>query len=117
MSHVLLRHVEWSGFSQNSVGEYLMPGSLAGILYANRYAETKIVGLTTLFEHQLGFGWRTQLKAEGNAFMIHFVLTKEAPASVACTVNTIVRNSIASSREPFSTAGRRRRPNWGARSA
>jgi len=53
MSHVLLRHVEWSGFSQNSVGEYLIPGALAGILYANRYAETKIGGLTTLFEHQL----------------------------------------------------------------
>jgi hypothetical protein len=54
MSHVLLRHIEWSGFSQNSVGEYLIPGALAGVLYANRYAETKIGGLTTLFEHQLG---------------------------------------------------------------
>jgi hypothetical protein len=31
LSHVLLRHVEWSGFSENSVGEYLIPGSLSGI--------------------------------------------------------------------------------------
>jgi hypothetical protein len=54
ISHVLLRHVEWSGFNQNSVGEYLIPGALCGVLYANRYAETKIGGLTTLFEHQLG---------------------------------------------------------------
>ena len=53
MSHVFLRRIEWSGFSPSSVGEYLIPGSLSFILYANRYAETKIGGLTTLFEQRL----------------------------------------------------------------
>jgi hypothetical protein len=53
MSHVFLRRIEWSGFSPSSVGEYLIPGSLSFLLYANRYAETKIGGLTTLFEQRL----------------------------------------------------------------
>jgi transcription elongation factor Elf1 len=54
MSHVFLRRIEWSGFSPSSVGEYLIPGSLSFILYANRHAETRIGGLTTLFEQRLG---------------------------------------------------------------
>jgi hypothetical protein len=54
ISHALLRHVEWSGFSSDSIGEYLVPSALACVLYANRYAETKIGGLATLFEQQLG---------------------------------------------------------------
>ena len=53
VSHVLLKHIEWSGFSQNSVGEYLLPGALSCVLYANRYAESKIGGLTSLFEQRL----------------------------------------------------------------
>lgn len=54
MSHIFLRRIEWSGFAPSSVGEYLIPGSLSFVLYANRYAETKIGGLTTLFEQRLG---------------------------------------------------------------
>lgn len=53
MSHLFLRKIEWSGFAPSSVGEYLIPGSLSFILYANRHAETKIGGLTTLFEQRL----------------------------------------------------------------
>lgn len=53
MSHVFLRRIEWSGFAPSSVGEYLIPGTLSFILYANRYADTKIGGLTTLFEQRL----------------------------------------------------------------
>jgi hypothetical protein len=53
MSHVFLRRIEWSGFAPSSVGEYVIPGSLSFILYANRYADTKIGGLTTLFEQRL----------------------------------------------------------------
>jgi hypothetical protein len=34
ISHVLLRHVEWSGFNQNSVGEYLL--ALGSICYRGR---------------------------------------------------------------------------------
>jgi hypothetical protein len=53
MSHVFLRRIEWSGFAPSSVGEYLLPGSLSFVLYANRYVETPIGGLTTLFEQRL----------------------------------------------------------------
>lgn len=53
MSHLFLRRIEWSGFAPSSVGEYLIPGSLSFFLYANRHAETKIGGLTTLFEQRL----------------------------------------------------------------
>lgn len=54
MSHVFLRRIEWSGFSPASVGEYIIPGTLSFVLYANRYAETTIGGLSTLFEQRLG---------------------------------------------------------------
>lgn len=54
MSHVFLRRIEWSGFAPTSVGEYLLPGSLSFVLYANRYSDTQIGGLTTLFEQRLG---------------------------------------------------------------
>lgn len=53
MSHVFLHRIEWSGFAPSSVGEYLLPGSLSFILYANRYADSQIGGLTTLFEQRL----------------------------------------------------------------
>jgi hypothetical protein len=83
MSHVLLRHVEWSGFSQNSVGEYLIPGALAGILYANRYAETKIGGLTTLFEHQLGI-WLDDSAQRGRNCVYDPFCTDEGGTCVGC---------------------------------
>ena len=53
MSHVLLQKIEWSGFASSSIGEYLMPETLSFIIYANRFAEAKIGGLTTLFEQRL----------------------------------------------------------------
>lgn len=83
MSHVLLRHVEWSGFSQNSVGEYLIPGALAGILYANRYAETKIGGLTTLFEHRLGI-WLEDSAQSGRECVYDPFCTDEGGTCVGC---------------------------------
>ena len=83
MSHVLLRHVEWSGFSQNSVGEYLIPGALAGILYANRYAETKIGGLTTLFEHQLGI-WLDDSAQSGRQCVYDPFCADEGGTCVGC---------------------------------
>jgi hypothetical protein len=83
MSHVLLRHVEWSGFSQNSVGEYLIPGALAGVLYANRYAETKIGGLTTLFEHQLGV-WLDDSAQSGRQCVYDPFCTDEGGTCVGC---------------------------------
>jgi len=83
LSHVLLRHVEWSGFSQNSVGEYLIPGALSGILYANRYAETKIGGLTTLFEHQLGI-WLDDSSQSGRQCVYDPFCTDEGGTCVGC---------------------------------
>lgn len=55
MSHVLIQRVEWSGFSSSSIGEYLMPETLSFIIFANRFAESKIGGLTTLFEQRLPY--------------------------------------------------------------
>ena len=83
ISHVLLRHIEWSGFSQNSVGEYLMPGALAGILYANRYADTKIGGLTTLFEYQLGI-WLDDSAQRGRECVYDPFCTDEGGTCVGC---------------------------------
>lgn len=53
ISHILLRNVEWSGYSAQSLGEYLMPEGLSCVLYANRYTEANIGGLLTLFEQEL----------------------------------------------------------------
>jgi hypothetical protein len=83
ISHVLLRHVEWSGFNQNSVGEYLLPGALACVLYANRYAETKIGGLTTLFEHRLGI-WLDDAAQSGRECVYDPFCTDEGGTCVGC---------------------------------
>jgi hypothetical protein len=83
ISHVLLRHVEWSGFSQNSVGEYLLPGALACVLYANRYAETKIGGLTTLFEQRLGI-WLGDSAQSGRECVYDPFCTDEGGTCVGC---------------------------------
>ncbi len=83
VSHVLLRHVEWSGFGQNSVGEYLLPGALAGVLYANRYADTKIGGLTALFEQRLG-PWLANSASSGRECVYDPFCTDEGGACVGC---------------------------------
>jgi hypothetical protein len=53
MSHTVLQKIEWSGFASSSIGEYLLPETLSFVIYANRFAEAKIGGLTTLFEQRL----------------------------------------------------------------
>ena len=63
MSHVFLQRIEWSGFSSSSIGEYLFPETLSFVLYANRFAETKIGGLTTLFEQRLPLWLRDTAQA------------------------------------------------------
>jgi hypothetical protein len=75
--------VEWSGFSQNSVGEYLLPSSLACVLYANRYAETKIGGLTTLFEQRLGI-WLSDSAQSGRDCVYDPFCTDEGGTCVGC---------------------------------
>ena len=83
ISHVLLRHVEWSGFNQNSVGEYLLPGALACVLYANRYAETRIGGLITLFEQRLGI-WLDDSAQSGRECVYDPFCTDEGGTCVGC---------------------------------
>ncbi len=83
ISHVLLRHVEWSGFNQNSVGEYLIPCTLSVVLYANRYAETKIGGLTTLFEHQLRI-WLDDSAQSGRQCVYDPFCSDEGGTCVGC---------------------------------
>ena len=84
MSHVFLRRIEWSGFSPSSVGEYLIPGSLSFILYANRYAETKIGGLTTLFEQRLNT-WLWDAVQSGHECVYDPICSDEGGSCAGCT--------------------------------
>lgn len=84
LSHVFLRRIEWSGFAPSSVGEYLIPGSLSFILYANRYAETKIGGLTTLFEQRLGT-WLWDAVQSGHECIYDPLCGDEGGSCAGCT--------------------------------
>jgi hypothetical protein len=84
MSHIFLGRIEWSGFSPSSVGEYLMPGSLSFILYANRYAEHKIGGLTTLFEQRLGT-WLWDAVQSGRECVYDPICTDDGGSCAGCT--------------------------------
>jgi len=83
ISHVLLRGVEWSGFSSPSVGEYLLPGTLSAVLYLSRYEETKLGGLATLFEEHL-LPWLTQALQEGRECTYDPVCTDEGGSCSGC---------------------------------
>ncbi len=106
MSHVFLRRIEWSGFSPSSVGEYLLPGSLSFVLYANRHAETRIAGLRRSLSSGLARGSGMQHNPATNAFTTRFAATTAAVAPGACTVSTIVPSSIENCRERPFTADR-----------
>lgn len=84
MSHVFLRRIEWSGFAPSSVGEYLIPGSLSFILYANRYAETKIGGLTTLFEQRLNT-WLWDAVQSGHECIYDPICADDGGSCAGCT--------------------------------
>lgn len=84
MSHVFLRRIEWSGFAPSSVGEYLLPGSLSFILYANRYAETKIGGLTTLFEQRLNT-WLWNAVQSGHECVYDPICGDDGGSCAGCT--------------------------------
>lgn len=83
MSHVFLRRIEWSGFSPASVGEHLMPGTLSSVLYANRYAESKIGGLTTLFEQRLG-AWMWDALQSGRECVYDPLCSDEGGSCAGC---------------------------------
>jgi hypothetical protein len=96
MSHVFLRRIEWSGFASSSVGEYLLPGSLSFILYANRYAETKIGGLTTLFEQRLRL-WLEDAVQRGQECIYDPICGDDGGSCAGCTHRE--HNCIAFNRE------------------
>lgn len=64
LSHLLMRHIEWSGFSPESIGEYLLPETLTLVLYTNRYTGFTVGGLITLFEQRL-LDWLSTVYTEG----------------------------------------------------
>ncbi|EQD71915.1 hypothetical protein B1A_05568, partial [mine drainage metagenome] len=84
ISHVFLRRIEWSGFAPSSVGEYIIPGSLSFILYANRHAETKIGGLTTLFEQRLST-WLWDAVQAGRECIYDPICTDDGGSCAGCT--------------------------------
>jgi len=83
MSHILLRCIEWSGFGSSSVGEYLMPGTLSFVIYANRYTESKIGGLTTLFEQRLPL-WLREAYQSGRSCIYDPLCKEDGGACVGC---------------------------------
>lgn len=96
ISHVLLKRIEWSGFAPSSIGEYLIPGTLSFILYANRYAETKIGGLTTLFEQRLGL-WLWDAVQAARDCIYDPICTDDGGSCAGCTYRE--HNCIAFNRE------------------
>jgi len=84
MSHLFLRRIEWSGFAPSSVGEYLIPASLSFILYANRHAETKIGGLTTLFEQRLNT-WLWDAVQAGHECVYDPICSDDGGSCSGCT--------------------------------
>ncbi len=83
MSHIFLQSIEWSGFAPSSVGEYLMPGTLSFVLYANRFAESKIGGLTTLFEQRLPL-WLRDAAQSGRSCMYDPLCSEEGGSCAGC---------------------------------
>lgn len=56
ISHLLMKHIEWSGFDPESVGEYILPETLSVVIHSNNYSSFTIGGMVTLFEQRLN-GW------------------------------------------------------------
>lgn len=83
MSHVLLDKIEWSGFASSSIGEYLMPDTLSFVIYANRYAEAKIGGLTTLFEQRLPL-WLLDAAQSGRACVYDPLCSEDGGSCAGC---------------------------------
>ncbi len=83
MSHILLRRIEWSGYDPQSIGEYLLDEGLGLVLFANRYTQTKVGGLITLFEQHLG-EWLRSGWQEGNDCVYDPFCREEGGSCVGC---------------------------------
>lgn len=66
------------------VSTYLIPGSLSFILYANRYAETKIGALTTLFEQRLNT-WLWDAVQSGHECVYDPICGDDGGSCAGCT--------------------------------
>src|SRR5690606_604652 len=42
ISHLMLKHIEWSGFDPESVGEYILPETLSIVIHSNNYSSFTI---------------------------------------------------------------------------
>jgi hypothetical protein len=83
VSHALLHTIAWSGYDPQSVAEFLFPETLGGVLYANRYQDTKIGGLVTLFERGLA-AWLQQARDEARNCLYDPLCADEGGACVGC---------------------------------
>lgn len=83
ISHVFLRNIEWSGYSAQSLGEYMLPEGLACVLYANRYTDTKVGGLITLFEQELQ-RWMESSLQNGEDCVFDPFCSEDGGACVGC---------------------------------
>ena len=83
ISHVLLRNIEWSGYAAQSLGEYLIPEGLACVLYANRYTETTVGGLLTLFEQEMK-SWLEASLQSGKDCIFDPFCSEEGGSCVGC---------------------------------
>jgi len=83
VSHTLLQAIALSGYAPESVGEFLFPETLAVVLYANRFTDTKIGGLLTLVERSLG-AWLTQARDLGRTCLHDPLYTDTGGACAAC---------------------------------
>lgn len=83
ISHIMLQRIEWSGFASSSVGEYLLPDTLSFVLYANRFTESKIGGLLTLFEQRLPF-WLQEAAQNGRDCVYDPICSREGGSCAGC---------------------------------
>ena len=83
ISHLLLRHIEWSGFDPESIGEYILPETLAIVLHTNRYTDFTIGGLVTLFEQRL-LNWLESVRVGGISCLYDPFCADEGGSCVGC---------------------------------
>lgn len=83
ISHVMLQRMEWSGYAASSVGEYLLPETLSFALYANRFTESKIGGLLTLFEQRLPL-WLHEAGQQGRDCIYDPICTHDGGSCAGC---------------------------------
>ncbi|MBZ9751745.1 hypothetical protein K7W42_12845 [Deinococcus sp. HMF7604] len=83
ISHVMAQRMEWSGYAISSIGEYLLPESLSFVLYANRFTESKIGGLLTLFEQRLPL-WLREAAQQGRDCIYDPLCARDGGTCAGC---------------------------------